>query len=127
MKYKQEGFTLIEIVIAFTILAIGTVLVVNVVTQSSIRVDSVNEHLAAMNTLESAVAIVRHKLANYNMQKKYHGAQSGGYQWVAEVLSDVNLDTETSRNYINLYRIKFQVFRDKSKSRLELTTIVADR
>ena len=127
MKYKQEGFTLIEIIIAFTILAIATALVVNVVTQSSIRVNRVNEHLAAMNTLESAVAIVRHEFANYKIKKSYHGAQSGGYKWVAKVLSDVNLDSESSRKYINLYRIQFLVFRDKSKPQLELTTIVADR
>ena len=127
MKYKQEGFTLIEIVIAFTILAIGTVLVVNVVTQSSIRANRVNEYLAAMNTLESAVAIVRHEFAGYNIKKKYHGTQSGGYKWIAEVLGDVNLGDEGSRKNINLYRIQFQVFHDKSKTQLELTTIVADR
>ncbi len=34
MKRRQQGFTLIEIVIAFTILTMGMVLVVNVVTQS---------------------------------------------------------------------------------------------
>jgi len=127
MKYKQEGFTLIEIVIAFTILAIGTVLVVNVVTQSSIRVNRVNEHLTAMNTLESAVAIVRHEFAGNNIKKKYQGAQSGGYKWIAEVLSGVNTGSEGSRKYINLYRIRFQVFHDKSKPELKLTTIVADR
>ena len=127
MKHRQEGFTLIEIVIAFTILAMATALVVNVVTQSSIRVNSVNEHLAAMNTLESAVAIVRHEFAGYNIKKKYHGAQSGGYKWIAEVLSGVNTGSEGSRKNINLYRIEFQVFHDKSKPHLKLTTIVADR
>jgi len=127
MKYKQEGFSLIEIIIAFTILAIGTVLVVNVVTQSSIRVNRVNEYLAAMNTLESAVAIVRHEFAGHNMKKKYHGAQSDGYKWIAEVLGSVNLGDEGSRKNINLYRIQFQVFHDKNKTQLELTTVVADR
>jgi len=127
MKHRQEGFTLIEIVIAFTILAIGTVLVVNVVTQSSIRVNRVNGYLDAMNTFESAVAIVRHEFAGYNIKKKYHGAQSGGYKWIAEVLSRVNTGSEASRKNINLYRIQFQVFSDKSKPHLKLTTIVADR
>lgn len=127
MKYRQQGFTLIEIVIAFTILAMGTVLVVNVVTQSSIRVNKVNEYLAAINTLESAVAILRHEISQQKIKKSYQGVQSGGYEWIARVLGEVNPGSEGSRKYISLYRIQIQVFHDKGKPRLELTTIVADR
>jgi prepilin-type N-terminal cleavage/methylation domain-containing protein len=127
MKNRQKGFTLIEIVIAFTILAMGTVLVVNVVTQSSIRVNKVNEYLAAMNTLESAVAILRHEISRQKIKEKYQGAQSDGFQWVAKVLNEVNPGSEGNREYINLYRIHIQVFHDNARPRLELTTIFADR
>ena len=79
MRCKQRGFTLIEIVIAFTILTMGTVLVVNVVTQSSTRVSKVNEHLVAMDVLESAVAIVRGEIANRKLQQSYRGEQNYEY------------------------------------------------
>lgn len=127
MPKSQKGFTLIEIVVAFTILAMGTVLVVNVVTQSSIRVNKVNEYLAVMNTLESAVAILRQEISQQKIKNKYQGGQSNDYQWVARVLSEVNPGSEGSRKYINLYRVKIQVFQDNARPRLELTTIIADR
>jgi prepilin-type N-terminal cleavage/methylation domain-containing protein len=63
MRRQQQGFTLIEIVIAFTILALATVVVVNLVTQSSTRAARVDEHFVAMDTLETAVAVVRGELA----------------------------------------------------------------
>ena len=127
MPKSQKGFTLIEIVVAFTILAMGTVLVVNVVTQSSIRVNKVNEYLAVMNTLESAVAILRQEISQQKIKKIYQGAQNDGYQWVAKVLSEVNQGSGGNRNYINLYQVRIQVFQDNARPRLELTTIIADR
>ena len=73
MNNRQDGFTLIEIVIAFTILSLATVLVVNVVTQSSMRVDKVNQHLAMMNTVESAIAVLRSEIAKQNIKTTYQG------------------------------------------------------
>ena len=127
MKRQQNGFTLIEIVIAFTILAMGTVLVVNIVTQSSIRVDKVNEHLAAMDTLDSAVAILRQELSQREIKKTYRGEHNNGYTWAAKVLNEVNPFTGGYRKYLNLYRIQIQVFHDQARPRLELTTVVANR
>ena len=127
MKHRQEGFTLIEIVIAFTILAMGTVLVVNVVTQSSIRVNKVNEYLAAMDTLDSAVAIIRHEISRQKIKQSYRGEQNNDYAWVANVLNEVNPGPDRNRKFINLYRIQFQVFRDPDIPQLKLTTIIANR
>lgn len=127
MKHAQQGFSLIEIVIAFTILAMATVVVVNVVTQSSMRVNKVNEYLAVMSTLESAVAILRHEISRQKVKAQYQGSYGGGYDWVAKVLNKVGPGTESKKKFINLYRVQIQVFHEQSEPRLALTTIIADR
>jgi prepilin-type N-terminal cleavage/methylation domain-containing protein len=127
MIRNQRGFTLIEIVIAFTILTMGTVLVVNVVTQSSTRVSKVNEHLVAMDVLESAVAIVRGEIANRKLQQSYRSEQNDKYQWEARIVGKANPAIEGIRQYMNLYWVQIQVFHDSDRPRLELTTIIADR
>lgn len=127
MNSRQRGFTLIEIVIAFTILAMSTVLVVNLVTQSSTRVGKVNEHIAAMEVLETAIAILRGEIASRNLQEHYRGEPGGGYRWTATVLGLANPAAEGVRQPLNLYQVKFQVFHDGGRPRLEMTTLIADR
>lgn len=126
MRRAQQGFTLIEIVIAFTILTMGTVLVVNVITQSSTRVSRVNEHFAAMNVLESAVAILSGEIERKNIQQSYDG-MDGEYRWSATMVDKANPVVEGVKQYMNLYRVRFQVFHRSAQPRLELTTIIADR
>lgn len=127
MRRRQQGFTLIEIVIAFTILSMTTVLVINLVTQSSARVARVDEHFAAMDTLETAVAVVRGELALRQARESYNGTQPDGYRWEAQVLGTANTATDTARRYLNLYRVRLRVFDQGDRRSLELITILADR
>ena len=128
MRRAQQGFTLIEIVIAFTILALATVVVVNLVAQSSARAARVDEHFAAMDTLETAVAVVRGELAQRQTRDSYNGSRPDGYRWAAQVLGRVNPVKRGARlQYLNLYRVRLQVFTDSDRPSLELVTIVADR
>jgi prepilin-type N-terminal cleavage/methylation domain-containing protein len=127
MRRAQQGFTLIEIVIAFTILSLTTVLVVNLVTQSSVRADRVDTHFAAMDTLETAVAVLRGEFAQRQLKDNYGAEQPDGYRWVAQILEHVNPAASDKRQYLNLYRVRFEVFDDNDRPTLELVTIVADR
>lgn len=128
MNNRQDGFTLIEIVIAFTILSLATVLVVNVVTQSSMRVDKVNQHLAMMNTVESAIAVLRSEIAKQNIKTTYQGFNDTGFEWVAEVIDRMNPDSDGVKKYIKLFRVRIQIFEvEDARPRLELVTVIADR
>ena len=127
MRRAQQGFTLIEIVISFTILALATVVVVNLVTQSSVRASRVDEHFAAMDTLETAIAVVRGELALRQTREIYNGTRPNGYRWVAQVLGAPNPAANNRRQYLSLYRVRLQVFDDSDRPSLELVTIVADR
>jgi general secretion pathway protein I len=127
MRKRQQGFTLIEIVIAFTILALATVVVVNLVTQSSTRAARVDEHFVAMDTLETAVAVVRGELALRQARESYQGTRSDGYRWVAQVLGPASPAAANTRQYLNLYRVRLQVFDDSDRPSIELVTIVPDR
>ncbi len=127
MRKRQQGFTLIEIVIAFTILALATVVVVNLVTQSSARAARVDEHFAAMDTLETAVAVVRGELAWREIRESYSGTQPNGYRWEAQVLGRVNPVKHGESRSLDLYRVRLQVFHSSDQPSLELVTIVPDR
>lgn len=127
MRSRQNGFTLIEIVIAFTILAMSSVLVVNMITQSATRVSHVNEHLAMMEALDSAIAILRGEIASRELRETYSGEQNGGYHWQGDVLGKANSNIDARSPYLNLYRVRVRVFDDREQPRLELTTIIPDR
>ena len=127
MRRSQQGFTLIEVVIAFTILAMTTVLVINLVTQSSTRASRVDEHFAAMDTLETAIAVVRGELARHQPKESYSGAQPDGSRWDAQILGPANPAAAGVRQRLNLYRVRLQVFEDSDRPSLELVTIIPDR
>ena len=127
MRRAQQGFTLIESVIAFSILALATVVVVNLVAQSSARASRVDEHFSAMDTLETAVAVVRGELALRQVRENYNGTRPDGYRWSAQVLGRIDPAAGGERQHMNLYRVRLQVFGDSDRPSLELVTIVPDR
>ena len=127
MRRSQQGFTLIEVVIAFTILSLATVVVVNLVTQSSVRAARVDEHFAAMDTLETAVAVVRGELMHRQAGDSYEGSRPDGHRWVAQILGQANSTASGERQHLKLYRVRFRIFDDSARPSLELVTIIPDR
>lgn len=104
----------------------GTILTVNLVTQSSIRADRVNQYMAAMGTMESAIASLRGQLDRNDVQTDYQGKQNNGYQWRATLQDEIRPDADGKR-YIKLYRFHIRVFHDRDNTQLALTTVIADR
>ena len=127
MRRLQQGFTLIEIVIAFTILTMSTVLVVNLVTQSSTRVSRVEDHLAAMDTLETAIAVMHGELAHRDLKDSYGGSPDDEYRWVAQVVDRANPGASGTRQHLGLYRVRFEIYHDSERPSLELVTLIPDR
>lgn len=124
MPGKQEGFTLIEIVIAFTILAMGSILTINIITQSSIRVVKVNENLAVIDVVESAVATVRKEIEHDNEKMQFAGIENDDYRWTAQVLNEERNRFMSGNKSLPLYFIRVSVFNDDNRNIIELTTIV---
>jgi hypothetical protein len=104
-----------------------SVLVVNMITQSATRVSQVNEHLAMMESMDSAIAILRSEIANRKLQETYAGVLGSDFRWQASVLGRVNPESGSGRRILNLYRVNVRVYGDGDRPRLEFDTIIPDR
>ena len=75
----------------------------------------------------SLYAVLRGELAQKNIRETYRGQQDDQYRWVAQIIDRVNPVESGARQYLNLYRVRFQVFHDSDQPRLELVTLIPDR
>lgn len=124
----QRGFTVLEVVIAFAMLSIVTVVSVSIVTQNTMRTHKFEKQLLAMEVAETALAEINGKIVLENLESniKYHGNSEKGYRWNAVVNKyQTYASASDSSIVLPLWKIEVQVFHEGQKQALvSLTTIL---
>ncbi|MDH5179743.1 MAG: type II secretion system GspH family protein [Gammaproteobacteria bacterium] len=122
---RQQGFTVIEAVIAFTMLSIVTIVSVGVVTQNSLRVDKLSKKLTLLEMTETALADVNARLMTGTPVDKYTAELSQGYHWVAAVEPYPAVSGKHDNGALPLWKIHLEILHGKeNKSLMQLTTVV---
>ena len=128
IRKSQQGFTIIEVVIAFVILSIVTVVAVSVVTQSTLRTHRIEEQLMAIEVAENALAEINGRIVFENLQidSVYQGDTKNGYQWKAAVKYYDYQTSETGKNrLLPLWKVNLQVFDKADKQKVfQLSTVM---
>jgi type II secretion system protein I len=113
IRRLQQGFTVIEVVIAFVILSIVTVVAVSVVTQNTMRTHRIEKQLIAMEVAENALAQINGNIIFEKLQigGEYQGETNNGYKWKAAV-NTYNLQTSAggTNRILPLWKVNLQVF-----------------
>jgi type II secretory pathway pseudopilin PulG len=123
---KQSGFTVLEVVIAFAILSVVTIVSVGVVTQNTIRVNKIEKHFMAIEVVETALAEITGNIASVKLitGEKRSGKSGADYYWEATI----NKYKALGGDYLPvlpLWKIDLSVFYKKSKkSMFNFSTIV---
>jgi len=128
IRRRQKGFTVIEVIIAFIILSIVTVVAVSVVTQNTLRTHRIEKQLMAMEIAENALAEINGKIIFKTLQVggEYQGETNNGYEWKAAV-NAYNLQTSAggSNRVLPLWKVNLQVFDKVDKHALfQISTVV---
>lgn len=124
-QYKQKGFTVIEVVIAFAILSVVTVVTVGVVTQNTMRTHKIEKRLMAMEIAENAIAEIGMKvlLSRLGNGAKFQGMSGSQMYWKASVNKyQISLDDDVE-NILPLWNVDLKVFH-KEKVLLSLLTVI---
>lgn len=128
---SQAGFTVLEVVVAFTILSIVTIVSVGIVTQNSMRVNTVEKQLVAMQLAETALAEVNGAVSSIKsaIKKEYQGESATGYKWVASVNPYQTRVVKAGHSpVLPLWQVKLEVFAVAQKQPLiSMSTVMPGR
>lgn len=123
---RQNGFTVLEALVAFAILAVATVTLMSVVTQSSVR----SGKLAASQQLIEVSENILNGIHLDILQGKYPASQAlsgvttSGHQWQAQLaLLDRPVDSNR-QSALPLWRVSLNVSGANRDAKLDFTTIV---
>ena len=124
--YRQEGFTILEVVVAFSILCLVTIVCVGIVTQNSINVEKLKRQIIAMEVIENAIAEINESLSSGAVvQKTYSGEQKAGYKWLAEVSEYGSGENNLIHNRVlPLWKVVLVVFEKNKQRKVMSMTIV---
>ena len=114
-KQKQKGFTILEVVVAFSILSVVTVITVGVVTQNTMRTHKIEKRLMAMSVAENAVAEIGVKILFSKLEGviSYKGKSSGELHWNASVNKHETTLDYNVKNILPLWDVDLKVFHKK--------------
>jgi len=109
LPFKSSGFSLLELVLAIAIFAIGSIVAGNLIidanTSTRIDLDKAEAALIAREGIEAVASIRDSGFANLTMSSWPHGltSGSGGFGWVFSASTSDIVDTKFFRSiYITL-------------------------
>ena len=128
VRMSQQGFTIIEVVIAFVILSIVTIVTVSVVTQNTMRTHRIEERLMAIEVAENALAEINGRIIfeDLQMSSVYQGETNNGYQWKAAVnYYDSQTSSDRTKRLLPLWKVNLQVFDKENKQKMfQISTVM---
>lgn len=122
---NSKGFSLLETIIAFMILSVFMMVIINTVVQNSARGHKVTDIYEIMSIAENAMSEVKIKLSSRMIQDIYQGKTAAGYSWQARVEKDEKKGEAAMESVRerNLFRINLYVHDSARTERMHLETV----
>ena len=121
-----KGFSLLETIVAFIILSIFMMMVINAVVQDSVRAHKITDTYDIISVAENAISEVKLHLSDQRINNLYQGTASTGYTWQAAVIEDDGSEknnTGISTKHTGRSRINLYIHDSNKRQRLHIETI----
>jgi Tfp pilus assembly protein PilV len=123
---RQSGFTVLETLIAFSILAVAMVTLMSVVTQSSVRSGKL---AATQQTIEVSENILNRihldiLQGKYPASQALSGVTTSGHRWQAQLALLDRSAGSRKQSVLPLWRVTLKVAGTNNDAKLDFTTIV---
>lgn len=123
---RQRGFTVLETLIAFAILAVATITLMSVVTQNSVRSGKLADTQETIEVSENILAEIYMNilLGKYRNNQKVTGVTRSGHRWQANLSLLDRLADSNRQSILPLWQVRLNVAGSNNNAKLDFTTIV---
>lgn len=137
---RQQGFTILEIIVAFSILAVVTMVTVGLVTQNSMRVSRIDHKLQLLEQAESVMAELHLRVSELRQTEmsashQFTGKLATGHDWHAMIkpmAKSWHGQTQSAflkaNDALPLWEVKLDIMQQAKQGRaLQLTAVLPGR